>query len=295
MSKIINLNESDILKIVNRVINEQWVYQKNNKGGYTLANGPYQGIEAKTLFPSYSDSQYPKELDKNRNPVMKDGGPVPTMLTSKYQQISCIPYLFRHAYYTLKKQGYNITLLKASLGIIGRESSFGTSDRFQYLNPLKTLASKVGFSTSVGYGQIKPETAKELGIPEEDLNTTIGSLNAVYQIISKNYAKATQTGYSADKPSMNLSTGTGNAALDVSIAAFNLGASYITNWCETTDNNVKGRCSQDKTKNGLQIFKDKPVKNYLPNLKSERWDGVNISTHGYVSEVAKNINSFKCG
>lgn len=295
MRKIINLNESDILKIVNRVINEQWVYQKNNKGGYNLVNGPYQGIEAKKLFPSYSDGQYPKELDQYKNPVSKDGSPTPVMLSSKYQQVACIPYLFRHAYFTLKNKGYNVTLLKTSLGIIGRESSFGTSDRYQYLNPLKTLASKIGLSTSVGYGQVKPETAKELGIPEEDLNTAIGALNAVYQIISKNYSKATQTGYSANEPSVNLSTGTGNAALDVSIAAFNLGASYITNWCETTDKNTKGRCSQDKTKNGLQIFKDKPVKNYLPNLKSDRWDGVSITTHGYVSEVAKNISSFKCG
>lgn len=295
MGKIVYLNESDIVKLINKVINEQWVYQKNDKGGYKLVSGPYSGIEAKRLFPSYSEQQYPKELDKNRNPIMKDGAPVPTILTSKYQQISCIPYLFRHSYNTLKKQNYDLGILKTALGIIGRESSFGSSDRFKYLNPLKTLASKMGLSTSIGYGQIKPETAKELGIPEEDLNTTIGALKSIYQIISKNYNKAKEVGYSENRPSMNLSTGTGNAALDISISAFNLGGTYITNWCETTDKNVKGRCSQDKTKNGLQIFKNKPVKDYLPNLKSKRWDGVDISTHGYVSEVAKNINSFKCG
>ena len=68
MSRIIKLTESDIVKLVKKVLNEQWVYQSNKKGGYTLINGPYQGIEAKKLFPSYSEQQYPKELDKNKNP-----------------------------------------------------------------------------------------------------------------------------------------------------------------------------------------------------------------------------------
>ena len=36
------------------------------------------------------------------------------------------------------------------------------------------------------------------------------------------------------------------------------------------------------------------VKNYIPNFKTTRWDGVNISSHGYVKEVANNIKKFSC-
>ncbi len=295
MGKIIKLTESDIVKIVKKVLNEQWVYQPNKKGGYTLVNGPYQGIEAKKLYPSYNEKQYPKELDKNKNPIMADGSATPTILTSKYQQIACIPYLFRHAYFTLKREGLNPKFLKAALGIIGRETTFGTSERYQYLGPLKKLWQKVGGDTSVGYAQIRPETAKDLGVPVEDLYTTIGSLKSAYNIVKNNYDKLVSIGYSADKPSSNFKEGTGSAALDMAIATFNLGSSYITNYCETTDPKVKGKCSDNTTKSGLQIFKDKKAPNYLPNYTTERWDGVNISTHGYVKEVANHIKRFTCG
>ena len=295
MSSIIKLTESDIVKLVKKVLNEQWVYQSNKKGGYTLINGPYQGIEAKKLFPSYSEQQYPKELDKNKNPIMKDGSPVPTILTSKYQQIACIPYLFRHAYFTLKKEGLNTNLLKTALGIIDRETTFGTSDRYKYLGPLKQLWQKLGGDSSIGYAQIRPETAKEIGIPVDDLYTTIGSLRAAYNIIKNNYDKLVSIGYAQNQPSSNFKEGTGNAALDMAIATFNLGPSYITPYCETTDPKIKGKCSDSQTKSGLQIYKDKKAVNYLPNYTTERWDSVNISTHGYVKEVAKNIKRFTCG
>ena len=36
------------------------------------------------------------------------------------------------------------------------------------------------------------------------------------------------------------------------------------------------------------------VPNYLPNYKSERWDKVNITTHGYVKEVAQKMKMFGC-
>jgi hypothetical protein len=39
---------------------------------------------------------------------------------------------------------------------------------------------------------------------------------------------------------------------------------------------------------------DKVVQNYIPNYKTERWDGVNISTHGYVEEVAGYYKKLNC-
>lgn len=136
MSKIIKLTESDVINIIKRVINEQWVYQPNKKGGYTLINGPYKGIEAKELFPLYSEKQYPKELDKNKNPTMKDGAPVPTMLTPKFQQeFSKLPFV---KYGCAPSKEYSVAInealnikkidplfVKYGLGILGRESDYG--------------------------------------------------------------------------------------------------------------------------------------------------------------------------
>jgi hypothetical protein len=42
------------------------------------------------------------------------------------------------------------------------------------------------------------------------------------------------------------------------------------------------------------IITNKWAPNYIPNFESKRWDGVNITSHGYVKEVAKRIKSFNC-
>jgi hypothetical protein len=36
------------------------------------------------------------------------------------------------------------------------------------------------------------------------------------------------------------------------------------------------------------------VPNYIPNFKTERWDWVKISSHGYISEVAQRIKTYTC-
>ena len=212
--------------------------------------------------------------------------------------LDCVPNLFKGAVSELKNEKFNPLFLKTSLGIIGRESDFGSSDRYQYLNPLKNLWAFVGGQTSVGYGQIKPETAKEFGINLSDLNTAIGALKGVYYIVVKNYNKARNVGYNA-APASNFKDGTGNAALDIAIVAFNAGESKIVKYCETSNPEIKRDCKlagttqklSDATE--LKIF-NKPVQNYVPNLKTERWDGVTISSHGYVKEVANNIKKYNC-
>lgn len=53
----------------NSLLMEQWVYQKNDKGGYKLVNGPFQGLKASDVFPKLNSNTYPKELDSNRQPI----------------------------------------------------------------------------------------------------------------------------------------------------------------------------------------------------------------------------------
>lgn len=225
------------------------------------------------------------------------------------QTYSCVPMLFDSAVEELLKKGYDKTLLKASLGVIGRESGFGSGKRYQMLSSLKSLSAYIGLDTSVGFGQIKPETVKKYGLTVSDLNSAIGSLIGVYNILKTNYNKAINVGYSPKEPSSNFTKGTGNAALDISIVSFNAGEDKIKKYCSTNNPNIKKPCLNTiiktdnipqtsttftKTTNVDNVVNNEYVKNYLPNFKTQRWDNVNITSHGYVAEVAGTIKNLNC-
>jgi hypothetical protein len=212
---------------------------------------------------------------------------------------SCVHELFREPLKKLKGEGYDSLLLKASLGIIGRESTFGDSKRYMILNPIKTAVGSLGLSnTSSGFGQVSTTKAKELGIDMFDLNTPDGALGAVYKILKKNYEKAISAGYSKTSPSSNFSKGTGNAALDISIMAYNSGSGKIMKYCDVQGSNLKRDCSlagkSVEIGNKKYTVKSTVSSNYLPNYKTERWDNVEISSHGYVEEVATWMKKMNC-
>jgi len=221
------------------------------------------------------------------------GAIVNTKFKAPIKGYECVPYAFRAAVDNLKKKGYNSLILKASLATIGRESSFGSGNRYDFLNPLKTLWAYLGGSTSVGYGQVKPETAKQYGMEIEDLNSTLGALTTIYKILSSNYQKAKENGFTNAK-SKNVTNSTGNAALDMAIVGYNAGASKIVKYCHTSDPKLKRDCKLAyKNVGGLKVL-NKPEINYVPNFKNKRWDGVNISSHGYIEEVAKRLKTYTC-
>ena len=285
MSKIIKLTESDLIQIINKVLNEQ-------SGSADL----------------YMDRLNKQQLAQNTSS--------PKLVTPK--GFECVPKLFAPSVAELKNKGYNPLFLKAALGVIGRESSFGTGNRFDYLNPLKTLWASLGGSSSVGYGQIKPETAKQYGINIDDLNTALGSLTTVYKILIDNFKKARQVGFNGS-PSSNVKNGTGNAALDMAIVAYNAGADKIVKYCETSNPNIKRNCnlagktikeslneqsvigapnygtvSNSKPNPKMIKVSDKHMIDYIPNFKTKRWDGVEISSHGYIQEIADKIKKYPC-
>lgn len=84
LKKIKLLMEYDTSKTLseNSLLIEQWVYQKNNKGGYTLTNGPVQGLKATDVFPKLNSNTYPKELDGYRQPISI--APVPSFQEKDY-------------------------------------------------------------------------------------------------------------------------------------------------------------------------------------------------------------------
>ena len=277
MAKIIRLTESDLEKIVKRVINEQTSISTNVQSG-TYDSKPPTTVSS-TLLP-------------------------------------CVPAAFKLSIQNFIGKNYDKTFLKSALGIIGRESDFGESKRFKFTSPLKSLWAALGGQTSVGYAQIKPETAEKYGIKMGDLELASGSVEAAYKIVQDNYNLALKNGYTT-QPSVNLKDGTGNSALDIAIAAYNLGASKITRYCKTSNPKINRPCSlagktikeQDGSielamnrKNQQQLrdsgtsitITNQYVQNYIPNFKTKRWDGVSISSHGYISEVAQRIKTYTC-
>jgi hypothetical protein len=261
MGKIIRLTESELTNILRKIISEQNFVQ----------NTPYP------------TSDY-----------LGKGGGFERQTKYKPNPLPCVPYLFSFSIQELLKQNYDKTFLKTVLGVIGRETDFGEGNRFKYTSLLKLLWAKMGGQTSVGFAQIKPESVKQCGISVSDLETARGSIVGAYNIIKNNYKTALNTGYSPSEPSVNFNEGTGNAALDIAIAAYNLGGGKIKKYCKTNDKKVMKPCVHSgKTIDGYTVTSEY-VKNYLPNYKSQRWDNVQITSHGYVKEVADKIKKFSC-
>jgi hypothetical protein len=230
--------------------------------------------------------------------------------TRSMQASSCVPSSYVGAISRLKDSGASTLLLKAVLGIIGRESDFGGGESvmskkywsYKVKSAVKNLKSKfdnspglmvatgglVGDATSLGPAQITPQTAKQYGINPNDLNDVFTAVSAAYKILASNYNIAVKNGYSTNKPSSNFKNGTGNAALDLAIAGHNLGEGKITKYCETSNPKIKKFCSlAGKTEDGVKVY-NKPVANYLPNY------GTKLTTHNYVTEVAKRMKGFSC-
>lgn len=231
----------------------------------------------------------------------------------KYKQYSCVPNGFKPSISQLIKKGYNPLLLKAALGMIGRETSYGNSLRYKILSPLKNIGAYLGFDTSAGLAQMKNSTKESLNI-KEDINTVTGALIAIYKFLDRSYKKAIQEGYSTSQPSTTPKTSTGNAALDISIASYNIGFGRIVKYCKTDDPNIKRPCSKagkiveqsvvgapnmgvtgqksnpnDNVKKTKFKVSNELVKNYLPNIPINK-----LTTYGYVDEVANRIKGFNC-
>ena len=210
-------------------------------------------------------------------------------LNSKYP---CINESFRLPLDILLQRGYDKNILKLSLGIIGRESSFASGTRYSIINPAKELLSWLSFDTSFGPGQMKSSTAKELGLDFDYITSNLGALDGVYQYLNKSTKKAVIEGYS-NSPSSLGNNGTGNAIYDIAIASYNIGQKNITKWCQSTDpdrlkQGLKDKCPEVDPNNS------KVIKNYIPNITTKRWDGVETSTRGYIEEVAGYYKSYKC-
>jgi hypothetical protein len=284
MAKKITLSESQLDRLVSNIIEEQGILDLVPQGAKDLVPNDAKKLVRQGVKSLKQDVGSLKQGAKDLVPQ----GVKYFFSTPEVKALKCVPWEFRVPVAELLKKGYDKQILKVALAVIGRESSYGSGLRYNIAQPIKAIGNLLGVDTSVGPGQMKQDTADELGV-KENISSIRGALIAVYKYISGSYQSAQAKAYATGKPSVNFANGTQNAALDLAIASYNIGKGRVSFYCKTSDPNVKKPCTQPNT-NGVGAI----VPNYLPNYKTERWDGVNTSTHGYVQEVAKRIKTFTC-
>lgn len=293
--RVIKLKESDLEKIVKRVLVEQ------TKGNFPAA----------TLTP-------PQPQQSSLQPTMntKSGtydGPIQIQL-KPYEVcvpkniISFVWWVHQNQKEIMSKLGIDINLLKlllkASVGIFGRETTFADSKRYS----VKSFLDSIDFNTDLlvgshGPAQMQKSTYKDtnveklFGMKPNDLYKIIGSGSAVITYLTTSYKKAIQNGYTTGKSS-NIE-GTGNSALDIAIGSYNAGQDKIVKYCKTSNPQINSDCAnagkQIEPKKGLQVtVTNQPVQNYIPNFPTKRTDTGLLTTHGYIKEVAGYIKNYGC-
>jgi len=245
-------------------------------------------------------------------------------------------------------EGSHPLLVRHGLGILGRESNYGkilgkygavsgteyVINKASQLSPTfativkwgaKTVLNKDNWIPSMGIAQMKPTVAKEYNIDLEELMTFTGSLLATTRHLTVLYNQMSKY-YDTNKPTIILNksqllinpSSSGNAALDAAILSYNLGPQRLKrSYCQTSSPDLLAPCNSsdvyqpypnDKPNFKVNVYKDKIVKNYLPNIRTTTGSLIDkgldkmgvkdnnnyISTLGYVKEVVNRAKSFRC-
>jgi hypothetical protein len=278
MKKVIKLTESDLIKIVKRVINEQTVTPKRPAGeGFNFTQKNKFAELCAILFKARDVSWaagVAKTLFNNQSEINHFGAAIVN--------------------WAGKNPGYDGRLLNGAICFIFRESK-GTMASF--VSPKEILGATLnlfGGNHSQGYAQIQPDTARSYGIDMKSLYSFEGSLDAVYKILSSNYEKAKKYYNGAtvsvyeNKVLKQVPAIGGDAALHLAVAAHNAGSGIINQWCETNIPGLANLCSIKQR----QPYTDKPnyiavtntnkkIPNYFPNI-----GGV----HNYMPQFIKCYN-----
>lgn len=314
MKKIIKLTESDLKKIIDKVIHEQTGPGITSN---TRLDVPKKKVEGYSCVPE-NLKLFVDYVMTNKSTLMKElKVDLPTL----------------------------ILLTKTSIGIIGRETKFG---KFTEKNDIRAerlrgagLGSLVdwgikkkfgaGKTQSLGLGQFTPGAWKKYGLDKTigdydySFNEIKQGLGVLYSLNSR-YKKSLSNGLGT-KPSVNpiLSkygvlgkiNGTGNHALDMAILGHNMPEqSTIYPYCRTNhelylapcfktkhspftnpssfnpNNTLLQKVKDPKLKQfpgELIVKKNEVVDGFFPNLK-----GPNHTAIGYVEEVSRYVNSMNC-
>jgi hypothetical protein len=245
MKKVIKLTESDLLNIVKRVLKEQEYDTESPFAKQTPLKTTYTCVPGDlNLFVDYVMS--------NKNLLMKK-------LNLDYKNL--------------------IYLTKASIGIIGRETKFGSFTETQDtaseilrggglgslvnwgIQTYNKYSGKPAITQSLGMGQFTPETWKRYGLDKSigdynsSFNTVKQGLGVLYTLTNR-YKKALTNGLKP-QPSVNpiltkygviqAINGTGNHALDMAILGHNMPEEKtLFTYCTTSHPLYAAPCNMSK-------------------------------------------------
>ena len=204
MSKIIKLTESDIVKIVKKVLSEQ---EKNplyfdRSQLYSDAESTnvdikpiYDRKTGKTIKPQSSPKRtIPVNVSNLKNisdiiwNARNESWSQSTAKTLFNDEISIDALVYALLSWVDKNKNFDEKLFIATISVLLRESKASAGTLIHPGEILGFLHNLTGFGNhSQGYAQIQPQTAKEYGIALTDLYTMEGSFNAAYKILSSNY------------------------------------------------------------------------------------------------------------
>ena len=326
MKRIIKLTEEDLGEIIKRILSEQ----PDEKMPGQIERFGYKSNNPKSIGPAIdAQDKYFKEINTSVNNFIKSFGIISCV---PYTMVPLVVYVMINKKYIISKLGITekelIMFLKASIGIIGRESNFTKfisfskgqfeitpryfkKNVYNFLNRYEWARKhKLGGRTgSYGPAQIRLSTWNNLNMEKlfnmsgDQIYTVIGAGMGVMVNLVNNYKLAKTVGYSSSKATNT--PGTGNGALDISIAAHNIGKPI--KWCKTNDKNYAAPCDA-KDHKYLPYPKKQPnlilnvlpqeIPNYIPNKKTEKYqgeyEGVPLTTHNYVKEVAGYMSNYEC-
>lgn len=323
--RVIKINESQLKNLISNIITEQ----PDEKMPGQIERFGYRVDDPNTLGPALKKQEdYFQGINKSVNTFISGFG-----ITScvPINMVPFVVYVMTNKKNVMSKLSITdkelVMFLKAAIGIMGRETSFTQlfhfdggplltprylkKNIFNFLGNYKWFRSmKWGGKTgSYGPAQIQKGTwnslnmAQLFGMNEDQIFTIIGAGMGTIVNLSNNYKKAKAAGYSSSRATNT--PGTGNGALDISIAGHNIGAPI--KWCKTNDKNYAAPC--DSKDHKYKPFpKDKPnfvltvlpleIPNYIPNKKTEKYQSeyknVPLTTHGYVKEVAGYMSKYTC-
>lgn len=316
--KIIKLTESDLEKIVERVLSEQSIGGKkidfkpqSNPSDYLGKGAGFERQNYPERFNVVTYKCLPQSLSVFANYVKSHKQDLMSSLQVDEKTL--------------------VLMAKAAMGIIGRETSFGEGTEFkdeasEFLtkwglgfipqtaqsayNTVGGLVGRRKQQMSLGPAQFTKDTwnryglDKKIGSYDESFNIVKQGLGAIHRI-NDDYKLALKEG-TGTGPSVNpiavrqgkIKTidGTGNNAMDLAIVSHNMGG-LINKWCQTSDPNFAGPCNQtvyqpykeSKPEIKVNVYQDKQIPNYFPNKGSGA-----LTSIGYLEEVAKYIKSFNC-
>ena len=176
----------------------------------------------------------------------------------------------------------------------------------------KKYFNKNNWVPSMGVAQMTPDIAKKYNINLEELMSVSGSLYAASKYLIDLYNE-TKTFYDTNQPSkiiynkkiINNPSSTGNAALDAAIMSYNVGSTkFKKQYCKTNSLEYFGPCNslngvyqpypKDNPNLKLKVDKNQMVKNYIPTFETKTGKNQYITNTGYLKEVVGYVNNFGC-